>query len=307
MRMKMYVRILTLVLVLAISVLGLTCIANAEGATESELPSFTAVSEQNDFQFVEVPSDEDAFDIYRREVNRRHGVELEIGTFLYPEEIELLEENGFTFLFPGKVVQQYDTRYGSLSEFNYPVVFEGTNGMELWYTRFDGELIAEAITGKLSNGRSWRNYGNVHHDGIEGKNVLKSCIFYSILYDESTGGISVWEFGRFTREHFVPKDSIYAGHSENEGYIFRNGTDVYAVRDYGCCADRYESVLIAQNVKLVLVTDYEGDGSEGLSQPLFLMTDGTIKCYCRWYLENDVPAHDESNLIDIRFERGFNL
>ena len=56
--------------------------------------------------------------------------------------------------------------------------------------------------------------------------------------------------------------------------------DVYAVRDWGCYAPMVENgvMRIAQDVKLVLETDY-CMGWEECSQPLLLMTDGTVKVF----------------------------
>lgn len=310
--MKKYCRILILVLSILTVVCGTTCIANAESDSVSDLPTFTFTNEaenlREEFYFTRVPSDEEAVSAYCRALLCRYELEIETGSFIPKQEEIFLERLGYNVLIPGKVVHEYDSKYGGITQFEFPVLFEGTNGVELWYMSPEGDLRAEAVVGMLSNGRSWRNYGNVHYQGDdESEIVLVSTMYYSIVYDNPKGVVSVWEYGKRIRNHFLPDDAIYAGYSENEGFIFRCGTDVYAVRDYGCCAEKYETCLIARNVKFVITTNYEGDGSEGLSQPLFLMTDGTIKCYCRWYLDYDVPSDDESNLIDVWFERGFNL
>lgn len=311
--MKKYSRILTLVLVVLMAVCAATCVANAESDLSTDVPTFTVSddiqkSENEEYKFTKRPTDAEADSGYYRVLIERHEMEIETGTFIPAEEERFLESLGYNVLTPGKIIQVYDSEYGVIEEYEYPVLFQGPNGVELWYTTQDGNLIAQAVVGTLSNGRTWRNHGNVHYrEENEYETVIASTAYYSIVYNSQKEIVSVWEYGRMIRKHFLPKDSIYAGFSENEGFIFRSGTDVYAVRDYGCCAEKYEVCLIARNVQFVIATNYEGDGSEGLSQPLFLMTDGTIQCYCRWYLDYDVPSDDESNLVEVKFERGFNL
>ena len=49
-------------------------------------------------------------------------------------------------------------------------------------------------------------------------------------------GYNVLTPGKIVHEYDTKYGDIYAGFSENEGFIFSSGTDVYAVSDYGCCA-----------------------------------------------------------------------
>lgn len=310
--MKKHCRILTLVLVVLVVIFGTTCVANAESESVSGAPTYTFTNEaenlHEEFYFTTIPPEAEVDSGYYHQLMRRHELELTTGSFLPNDEARFLQLLGYNVLIPGKVVHEYDTKYGDITAYNFPVLFEGLGGVELWYTTPNGDLNAKAVVGTLSNGSMWRNYGNVHYRGDnEYETVIASTMYYSIVFNTQRNMVSVWEYGRVIRKHFLPEDSIYAGFSENEGFIFRSGTDVYAVRDYGCCAERYETCLIARNVQFVIATNYEGDSSEGLSQPLFLMTDGTIKCYCRWYLDYDVPSDDESNLVDVKFEMGFNL
>ena len=82
---------------------------------------------------------------------------------------------------------------------------------------------------------------------------------------------------------------------------------MYAVRDYGCGTNIYEVRVIAHDVEFVISADYEAHDPSEFSQPLFLMKDGTVKCYCTFYSKEGTPVDDEANLIDIRFEGGFNI
>lgn len=306
--MKKRCRILALVLVV-VAICVFTCKASAESGLVNGAPTVDNgnVCSVEEYNFPEVPSNEDAIEVYCTEIKKRHLLEIETGSFLNEQEMSFLESMGYNVLVAGKIVHEYDGRYGGLTAYEFPVLYEGPNGIELWYTNSNGELKAVAVMGKLSNNRTWQSFGNIHYRDSENESILASCVYYSIMYDSTKSVVSVWEYGNLRRKHFLPEDSIYAGWSANEGFIFRVGSDVYAVRDYGCCAERYEVRLIARNVNFVIATDYEGDGSEGLSQPLFLMEDGSIMFYCTWYNDKDVPAEDESNLIEVRFERGFNI
>lgn len=290
--MKKFSGTLILLLFIITTFLVLTTTANAESDVE--------------FSFSKVPSDELAIETYCKEIKKRHQLEIETGSFLKNDEVKFLKSKGFNILVPGKIVQMYEKSYGGVASYEFPVIYQGSNGIELWYTNSNGELWVKAISGRLADNLTWRNYGNIHYPESEDE-ILASNWYYSILYNSQSGEVSIWIYGTLIRKHQIPKNSIYAGKSDNEGYIFRNGTDVYAVRDFGSFTEEYGVYLIAHDVKFVIVTDYKGDGTEDLSQPLFFMNNGTIKCYCTWYNDEVVPIDDESNLIDVRFEGGFNL
>lgn len=260
-----------------------------------------------DYVFNKLPEEENAIKGYRDQVRKGFSRMAMVNFFMTGEDANYLEGLGYDVVDSGTTVKKYDSIRGTLATYYYPVLFEGPNGMELWYITKDGELRSTAILGKTRNGRTSQAYGYVHFDKTKEESVLVSNGFFAVLYDCSTGRVSVWEFGIITSEHYVPKMSIYAGLSINEGYIFRSGTDVYAVRDYGSYFEEKEVCVIAHNVEFVIATDYEADGSDEWSQPLFLMTDGRVTCYCPWYSEEGTAVDDESNLIDVRFERGFNI
>lgn len=307
--MKKFWRIVLVVLAL-VGIFGLTCnVASAETSSVSDSSENTDVETEFSFQKIEQMTDEEAIKTYCKVVYDRTSWTNIEGHFLTSDEYKYLIANDFNIdNYDNRFIKKYDKRYGgSLSRYSFPVIFEGENGIELWYTTMDGTLRAEAIEGELNNGYSWDIIGDVHHTLGRYEVSLKKCLYYDIAYDSTTGCISVWEFGVKIREHYVPKNSIYAGFSGNEGFIFRNGSDVYAVRDYGCGTKVYEVRLIAHDVEFVIAADYEADGSGEFSQPLFLMKDGTVKCYCTFYSDEGTPADDASNLIDIRFEGGFNI
>ncbi len=51
-------------------------------------------------------------------------------------------------------------------------------------------------------------------------------------------------------------------------------------------------------------SDYVGNANYR-SQPLFLMTDGSVKGYCSWRGEESVSTDDESFLYEISYEGGY--
>ncbi len=300
--MKKFFWIITLVLTIT------TLLISTNVATASESYSTNGSSDvSNNEGFLEFPGDEKLIDLYRKEIHMRMNRSIMGESFVTYEENKLLEDNGYDVIEKENLVLKYNKRYGSIERFYFPVLYKTSNGIEMWYVDYDGEVRVEAITGKLSSGYVWQKRGNVHYNSNKEDQVLISCTYYAITYDSSTGCISVWEMGCNIRKHYIPINSIFAGKSDNEGFIFRSDSDVYAVRDYGCYTHEFGVRVIAHNVEFVISTDYEADDPDLYSQPLFLMKDGTVKCYCTFYSDEFATPDDEENLIDVRFENGFNL
>ena len=282
-------------------------------AARAESSSVTDSSKENistsEFSFEKIGqmTDEEAIKTYCKAVFDRSYTWARYGHYLTADEYNYLVANGFKVdAFNDNHISRYDDKYG-FDTYHMPVIFEGENGIELWYIAGDGELWAIAVEGRLTNDYSWDIFGDVHYTESSDETVLQDCLFYKTVYNAADGTVSVWEFGAKTREHSVPENSIYAGFSGKEGFIFRSGSDVYAVRDYGCSTRDYGVCVIAHNVEFVIDADYEAGNPDEFSQPLFLMKDGTIKCYCTFYSDEGTPVDDESNLFDVRFEGGFNI
>lgn len=300
--MKKFFRIITLVLAFT------TLLISANVASAKEIDSTNDLSKiLTNESFLELSSDEKMIDSYRKEIHKRMNMMSIMGySFVTYEEQKLLEDNGYDVIIEENMALKYNKRHGTIQRFYFPVLYKTQNGIEMWYVDYDGEVRVEGIVGKLSSGYVWQKRGNVHYNSND-DDVLVSCTYYAITYDNSTGCISVWEMGNNLRKHYVPTNSIYAGKSGNEGFIFRNESDVYAVRDYGCYTHEFGVRVIAHNVEFVISTDYEADDPDTYSQPLFLMKDGTVKCYCTFYSDELSRPDDDENLIDVRFENGFNL
>lgn len=297
---KMMVTLLSMAMIFCI----FACTANAEMISNND---FFFRIPTNYETFLPIPEEDEMITAYRQEVEKRLEIEEETGYFLTRAESEFLEERGYDIRFSGKTVQFYDKEYGTLTRCEYPVIYQSSNGIELWYTTKNGMVYGKAVEGRTRNGYVGETYGSAHHDKAVNETVLISARCCSVLYDSSTGKVTGWEFGEKMHELNVPMNSIYAGFSEYEGFIFRDGSDVYAVRDYNAYYIENEVCLIAHNVKMVITASYSPDGSDEWANPLFLMEDGSIQMYCPWYADEGASNDDESNLVTIKFEGGFNL
>lgn len=249
---------------------------------------------------------------YRDEVIRRLEVvnKDENASFLTEEERLFLEKEGYHVSYNGVYLDDFDASYSELSEYICPILYKTEeNDVHLWYVDEYGNVRAEAITGDLSTGDSYEYLGNIHYTGeSDSEEIVEKTDWYTTVYNESTGTLSFWEFGKLGCEYKVPEKAIYAGLSYWEGYIFRSGTDIYAVYGYGSYSqDENESDnvrVIAHNVKFVIDASYKM-GSDDWSQPLFLMEDGTVKGYCRWRGDEGAPSDDTSYLYEIPYEGGY--
>lgn len=300
------------VLVLALVLVGLfliTCnMASAETSSKTDSSNTSAAQVEYSFQAIENIASNEVLKTYWNAVYDRVWEAGRGGAYLTADEHNYLLDKGFhLYDFEGRYIGKFDSRTGSFRMSYFPVVFEGQNGIELWFTDDSGNLQMKAIEGKLTNNRTWDLFEDAHHTLDQNETILTQNAFFQTVYDSTTGCISVWEFGQKIREHFVPKNSIYAGFSSVEGFIFRSGSDVYAVRDYRCDKMKFGVEVIAHNVEFVIDADYEADNPDEFSQPLFLMKDGSVMCYCTFYSEDGIPVDDERHLIQIRFEMGFNI
>lgn len=234
-------------------------------------------------ELLELPRDElDALEQYRQEVLIRDKHPMAgLGYLVNDVELEVFEMYGLHMDYDERYVYADEGIGAFVPSFECPVIFNTGDVKQLWYTDDAGML--GIVTLRRDDWRSvkytFTDY-NVHCDLIDGEKIINSNSYFAATYNEETGSVKIWMFGLLIREHEVPTESVFAGLSHNEGYIFRSGNDVYAVRDWGCYAPMVENgvMRIAQDVKLVLETDY-CMGWEECSQPLMLMTDGTVKVF----------------------------
>ncbi len=261
-------------------------------------------------ELIELPRDEtDAIEQYRWEVRMRDNHPYYIGGYLVPPcELDVYEKYGLVYDYQEKCVYATEGYGAFVPSFDYPVIFNTGDVKQLWYTDSEGMLCMLTL-----NRDDWKSVKftytdiNVHCDLDDGNDVIiNSNPFFAVTYNQEYGSVKVWLFGLMLREHEIPTESVYAGLSSNEGYIFRSGTDVYAVREYGCYAggDLNGVEHIAQDVKLVLETDYYM-GWEGWSQPLLLMIDGTVKVFYSGVSEfGGSQFIDVNDLYDVTVDGG---
>lgn len=257
--------------------------------------------------FLAVPASGKEIESYRAEVTRRLAEmnKDENANFVTEAEEAYLEANGYNIPGRGMQLDHYSNTYAELSTYYFPIMYKNEKSVQLWCMTEYGELRLEAIDGKLSDGFSSDYLGNVNYTTVGDEEIIRNFEDVSVVYDASSGKVSFWSLGEKLSEHNVPENSVYAGFSYWEGYIFRSGTDVYAVRDYGIYSNKErETLVIAHNVKFVIDADY-AMGSDDWSQPLFLMTDGSIKGYCTWRGDKDAPADDVSYLYEVPYEGSY--
>lgn len=223
---------------------------------------------------------------YRSEVENR----LDFGNYeISDEEYSILKEHWYSV--DGDAVKK------GTSVYYYPVLAKVENSVVMYYTNSWGDIYKETISGQANDFGG--SIGNLHSKDSY-NNEIHCTKDYLVKYDPETGYMTVYQFDNVVREYFIGKDAVYTGKSEFEGYIFRKGTDVYAVR-YDCICYEGGVMTIAHDVAQVILADYDYS-SDGFSQPLFLMTDGTLKVYGG--PAGETPD-DVNNLYDIRYEGGY--
>lgn len=255
-------------------------------------------------EFLERPeNDEVAIEVYRQEVKRRNQLTAKEESFVTDAERAYLEANGYDFHSYGARIEEYSEMYGELYTDYFPVIMKSSKGVELWYTNLRGEIQVDAIEGKCMDGWSSDYHGPLHYDTADGEEYIDCCESWVMVYNQSAGKVKVWSLEEVIDEFEVPEDAIYGGQSFWIGYLFRSGTDVYAAK-YNAETETTDVYVIAHNVKMIIDADY-AMGSDDWAQPLFLMTDGTVKGYCEWMGEEGAPLDDPSYLYDIRYEGGY--
>ena len=147
----------------------------------------------------------------------------------------------------------------------YPVII----GNSVYFMDYNSYLYRY----KFSEGAEELVNCSIHHEiNPENEELMSETVDGLLAYNHSTSSISYWNMQKEIYNVKLPHDTVYAGFSEGEGYIFRSNSDVYSFKDK-------KLKKIATNVKLVVITDY-GWTPDYYSQPLFLMNDNQLKVYC---------------------------
>ena len=262
--------------------------------------------EKIDFSiFPEVNSSyEETLRVYREEVSKRFASG-DAQSFISDKEWEAISVAEWL---PSGSKIKHDACFSIISEsyeevfkYYYPVVFRDGTMLILLYSNEYGRTLIDKMHG---SGYLGGNYvGRIHNNEIDDEKVISSEINYTATYLEKTGEVKVWQFGKVIDRFSVPENSIYCGFSYFEGYIFRNGTDVYSLKAIDGHNTEGSVECIAHNVQYVIDADYNY-ASDPWCQPLFLMTDGSIKCYVGWEGNEDIPD-DPSHLCDLQYEGSY--
>ncbi len=273
------------------------CAGNKEKTPEN--PDTTYVSDELDISvFTEVETSSENISVYRKEVAKRLDSIEEGEDFITDEEWEAISSNwdmSQNVYRHQSYFTTFDKLYEETTKYYYPVVFREGNSLVMWYTSDTGSVLLKGVYGDW-NGSNY--VGHIHTDSED--KVMASEVNYSITYNQETGKVTVWRFGESSTTYDVTSGSEYCGFSDFEGYIFRSGTDVYALKAEGTYNNDGELVCIAHNVKYVIDADYYY-GSDPWCQPLFQMTDGSVKAYIGWN-GNQASPDDESHLAELQYE-----
>lgn len=274
--MKKLLLTIVLAALLTISMVGCGKGDNSTTATSSE--EATTAQKEETRKFFKCTTLEE----YQKEVHKR----LKSGEeFLSEEECEFFEATGLKVRNSEEgYVSLYDEMYHEKSEFYYPILVSEGESTFLWYTSEYGDLYVSeferSYDDTLELGLSdW--ISSAHYECVEGQETMKEVTNWCLVYNETSGEIQRWNFGELIETHEVPEGSIYVGFSEWEGYLFRSGTDVYALKEEGV-------VVIAHEVEKVLVASYYHT-HDCFSQPMLLMADGSVKVYVGWDGDQSKP------------------
>ena len=305
--MKKFVKIIKLVTIcLLISTILLGC--SRKATTEN-----IQVTKPK-YDFAEFPMGGNKIESYRNEYKKR----IESNTFKNEDEIAFLESMGY-FVYTGGGYFQINfwNSYGIPETYSDPIVYQTDNGIEVLGIKENGELCAIKIKDvgvwafdeekgefylmDIEKGYDKEYLGLIHYTAKESEEILQSNEYWAISYNAENGMIKHWEYGEMIGQAKVPAKSVYVGCCNGVGYLFKDGTDVWAVRSVYNNDERCkDSEIIARNVEFVITSSHYVYVDE--YQPLFLMNDGTLKTYSHWEGDYDAPMDDESHLLDVQYE-----
>ncbi len=279
-----------------------TSVDTSESTDNTTSPTETIEEEIDISSFPELETISENLDVYRQEVSKRLNSLGEDDNFITDEEWSAISTKWINseeiLYFHSEFVTGFNTLYDETSKYYCPVVFREENGLVMYYTDENANVFTQKLTGTWNSSNF---IGNLHSDNTES---IYSDVDYTLTYTQETGQVTVWNFGKDISYYSVPEGSVYCGISYFEGYIFRNGTDVYAVQAEGVRNADGTVECIAHDVEYVIDTDY-AYGSDPWCQPLFKMTDGSIKAYIGWEGDENAAPDDTSHLCDLRYEGGY--
>lgn len=170
----------------------------------------------------------------------------------------------------------------------YPIVYKDVlNAVWVYYTDHNGELRRSVLLmgDDSPNGYVYNEYlGNVHTDAPLA-DIVSITQNYAVVYNDESHVLSIYVRGSLECEHNLlemglSENTKYVGHCLSEGYLFQDGTDLYALPDAGtsilyCDWDFHQLHHIASDVQMVVEPNYTvyARGIYWYYVPLLLMTD----------------------------------
>ncbi len=251
--------------------------------------------DSSEYFFPEVENDIDIIlAYYRQEVSRRQEEGDE--NFVTEAEEEWLNKNGYEITnSTDGVIYKYSPSFHEGSYYYFPIVIFSAKENRLVYTIETGSIhITPSYSGNVVGGLNL-SYNELEQMGFP--TIVEEYVTETIVHTGTE--FQVYRFGNLVET--LPVDGVFCGHSFWEGYLFRDGTDVYSV-EWDRNEGHYFKEVIAHDVKYVVEANYRLS-SDNWSQPLFLMTDGSLKAYTS--LGNGDTPDSLQNLMEPPFEGGY--
>ena len=172
----------------------------------------------------------------------------------------------------------------------YPVVFkDGNNTVWVYYVNPEGTLCRSLLLcgDSASNGFGFTN--NEHlctaHTTADEEVIVDKDKDFAATYNNETHVLSIWKHGSVVCEHTLTEmglseDVLFVGHCISEGYLFQDGSNLYALTDMGSSRahhwDNHTLHQVATGVKYVLSDDYTRSEVMLYYAPLLLLEDGSV-------------------------------
>lgn len=255
----------------------------------------------DDVSFIqEAPSADEALDAYRAEVAKRLAAMANEDDSAESFDQRLENAIQVAISYPDRFLDDEEKEYLESIEYDFdcsmyfPILYRMGKNVAILHTNQFGDFDIEVLGGSKYAWDEYPMYSEVHSAESEDR-IVENGAERAISYDSMTGEVTVWFLGEQQEQLLVPENSVYTGFSYWEGFIFRSGSDVYAVKLSQWNQDTNGVHAIAHGVKEVVVADYYLN-SDAWSNPLFLMEDGSLKAYSSWNGEGELD--DESRLVD---------
>lgn len=303
--MKKFIAIITVCLFTFICVCSFVGCSNDAKKSE-QTPAIPAAQQNTEatteptYDFPQLDED-NLLDLYTLEVKSRYSD----GFFLMKDEEEEFYASAENYYIRSGYIQIWDI--GSLDDYYNPVLYLKEDKPILAYTDEYGNV---QLKGIYAVGSAY--YGRLHKpvDLPEDYKSISSDHNKEIVFTGSR--VLVYRMRDIVASYDISENARYCGKSGSEGYIFRIGDEVYALRNEHFSAIEnfldFKLEKLAEGVKFVVLADCKlsSDPWSYWSQPIFQMEDGSLKAYVSWEGNEEDPA-DSGHLVDVHEGGGYSI